>query len=480
MRVDRFEVRGLHGLIDAEINFYPDITVVVGRNGSGKTSSLDLMSSMIQLDLYAIANTKFTHATLSLSDKSGSNITLSAEQSERSTKVSFSEADERSASLEIPANLEPNHPLYSEYYDRWVSRFSASSKTNVWQKKASYLKKNAKLTFVRIDRTILAIDSDGVEAIEASSVSRNPRVRNTSFKDPIDNVIRVTRSRYGVYRRTVAQIQRTASDEMIRLLFSSESLKKPSRTGRGEATDRIHESLEALKRRVNESALMSTRAELLATSNDFFSNVDKTLREAAENKPQGKKVGRRTLKEENLEVIIGVIEGQISGLLKIFEKEQEQSSRAYRDISNYLNVANGFLRNSGKTLKFSPSELDLCFDIIGRERNEIDAPRSVRELSSGERQVLIVLTYLAFISGSESIFVVDEPELSLHVTWQKRLVGALKSLRPEGCQIILATHSPEIAGQAIGRCRILKPSYLPSAEPLDDVESEGMKSGENE
>lgn len=345
-------------------------------------------------------------------------------------------------------------------------------------KKASYLKRSARLTFVRIDRTILAIDSDGVEAVEASSASRTPRIRNTTSKDPIDNVIRVTRSRYGVYRRTVAQIQRTASDEMIRLLFSSDSLRKQNRSSRGEAAIRIRESLEALKQRVNESALMSTRAELLATSNDFFDNVDRTLQEASENKSPGKRIGRRTLKEENLEVIIGVMERQIGGLLKIFEKEQEQSSKAYKDISNYLEVANSFLKHSGKILKFSPSDLELYFDISGKEKNEGDSARSVRELSSGERQILIVLTYLAFISGNESIFVVDEPELSLHVTWQRRLVSALTRLRPEGCQIILATHSPEIAGQAIGRCRILKPSYLPTTEPIDDVESEGMKSAE--
>jgi len=93
--------------------------------------------------------------------------------------------------------------------------------------------------------------------------------------------------------------------------------------------------------------------------------------------------------------------------------------------------------------------------------------RSLKELSSGERQVLIVLTYLAFLTGENGIFVIDEPELSLHLRWQSYLVGALRSLRPAGCQIIVATHAPEIAGRARESCVLLSPAYLPSDQDFD-------------
>ena len=62
-------------------------------------------------------------------------------------------------------------------------------------------------------------------------------------------------------------------------------------------------------------------------------------------------------------------------------------------------------------------------------------------LSSGEKHVLRILIE-ALHTGVNSL-IIDEPEISMHVDWQKRLVPALRSLNPS-CQLILATHSPEV------------------------------------
>jgi predicted ATP-dependent endonuclease of OLD family len=45
--------------------------------------------------------------------------------------------------------------------------------------------------------------------------------------------------------------------------------------------------------------------------------------------------------------------------------------------------------------------------------------------------------------GKSLIFIADEPELSLHVTWQEKLLNALRNLN-ENAQLIVATHSPDI------------------------------------
>jgi energy-coupling factor transporter ATP-binding protein EcfA2 len=62
-------------------------------------------------------------------------------------------------------------------------------------------------------------------------------------------------------------------------------------------------------------------------------------------------------------------------------------------------------------------------------------------LSSGEKQLL----YIAFhaLIGNNFSLIVDEPELSMHVDWQKKLVATLHDLNPN-IQQIMATHSPEI------------------------------------
>lgn len=62
-------------------------------------------------------------------------------------------------------------------------------------------------------------------------------------------------------------------------------------------------------------------------------------------------------------------------------------------------------------------------------------------LSSGEKQLLFLALYA--LTASNFSLIIDEPELSMHVDWQKKLVATLRDLNPR-LQLIMATHSPEI------------------------------------
>lgn len=62
-------------------------------------------------------------------------------------------------------------------------------------------------------------------------------------------------------------------------------------------------------------------------------------------------------------------------------------------------------------------------------------------LSAGEKQLLSFLCYAAFYSGY--VFMVDEPELSLHLDWQRKLISSLTSLGSTH-QYFFVTHSPAI------------------------------------
>lgn len=65
------------------------------------------------------------------------------------------------------------------------------------------------------------------------------------------------------------------------------------------------------------------------------------------------------------------------------------------------------------------------------------------QLSSGEKQMLIILlTVLVQDRQSYTLFM-DEPEISLHIEWQQKLIGLIRDLNPNA-QIILTTHSPAV------------------------------------
>ena len=65
------------------------------------------------------------------------------------------------------------------------------------------------------------------------------------------------------------------------------------------------------------------------------------------------------------------------------------------------------------------------------------------QLSSGEKQILIILTNVLVQGGRNFIMIMDEPEISLHFDWQRRLIEDVRSLNPN-LQLILATHSPAV------------------------------------
>ena len=63
------------------------------------------------------------------------------------------------------------------------------------------------------------------------------------------------------------------------------------------------------------------------------------------------------------------------------------------------------------------------------------------QLSSGEKQLLVILLTVLVQDNQSGVLFMDEPEVSLHVEWQQRLIGLIRELNPN-VQIILTTHSP--------------------------------------
>jgi len=73
----------------------------------------------------------------------------------------------------------------------------------------------------------------------------------------------------------------------------------------------------------------------------------------------------------------------------------------------------------------------------------IQTPILPENLSSGEKQILIILLTTLLSDRKEYIFLLDEPEISLHIDWQRTLIKNIRQINPNG-QIIIATHSPTV------------------------------------
>lgn len=65
------------------------------------------------------------------------------------------------------------------------------------------------------------------------------------------------------------------------------------------------------------------------------------------------------------------------------------------------------------------------------------------QLSSGEKQMLVILLTTLVQDNQSCVLMMDEPEVSLHIEWQQQLISLIRKLNPQ-VQIILTTHSPAV------------------------------------
>ncbi|MBK9257406.1 MAG: ATP-binding protein [Saprospiraceae bacterium] len=148
---------------------------------------------------------------------------------------------------------------------------------------------------------------------------------------------------------------------------------------------------------------------------------------------------------------------KLKDLIKEFEVFEKKSQDYYLDIKTYLETINSFLSDSAKQLSFQKALSELIFNVLDKDGIIISKDRDIKTLSSGERQILILFTYLKFHNKLGTIFIIDEPELSLHPKWQEEFLRAVETLTPKNTQIIIATHSPIIVGSNIEYCKVLLP-----------------------
>ncbi len=65
------------------------------------------------------------------------------------------------------------------------------------------------------------------------------------------------------------------------------------------------------------------------------------------------------------------------------------------------------------------------------------------QLSSGEKQLLVILLTVLVENGDHYTLIMDEPEISLHIEWQQQLINLIRQLNPKA-QIIMSTHAPAL------------------------------------
>jgi AAA15 family ATPase/GTPase len=146
------------------------------------------------------------------------------------------------------------------------------------------------------------------------------------------------------------------------------------------------------------------------------------------------------LNKKNLE------EGTARAIVRIYydylKRIYDARVSAFEHIQRYLDSVNKFFLPKKKIVV--DEEMGFSINPIGVQFKNSEQVQSLRALSSGERQIL-TMVYSATDMNDEDLVLIDEPEISLHVDWQRVLLSRMSELMGKDKQIIATTHSPTIA-----------------------------------
>ncbi len=138
-------------------------------------------------------------------------------------------------------------------------------------------------------------------------------------------------------------------------------------------------------------------------------------------------------------------------LADIFDKVNDMLNNGNNDAAKsafdgrntFKDIINEAFEDTGK---YIDNINKMTFSIKSNSQNtEI----SYTSLSSGEKQLIIILLTVLLQREKPYIFILDEPEISMHIIWQSHLIDWIFRLNPN-VQLILSTHSPSIFGKGWG------------------------------
>lgn len=111
-----------------------------------------------------------------------------------------------------------------------------------------------------------------------------------------------------------------------------------------------------------------------------------------------------------------------------------QAAEAAALKTRFLDIVDELFAETGKKIDRRSNELSFL---------QYDEELPPYLLSSGEKQMLLILLTLLTEDRQPYVVFMDEPEASLHFEWQKSLISLLRELNPNA-QLVLTTHSPAL------------------------------------
>lgn len=446
-QLQQFKIKGLHNSYDYEINIRDNRIVMVGQNGLGKTTIVSILYLVLSRQWDQLSSFEFQSVQ----------ITVNGKRFEFQRNASGWERDQQPFAFDVFRSFLNKRTPSGYFEDADYLRLSKALIDNGVNGCLDEMVRTTALP-TQLCRQI-------VYELEAQMGSRFPASQRLEFEEFFQSSASGCQVLYlPTFRRIEKELALIIPEfeEQQRLTMRRKaSMRREANKGFIELVEFGMEDVEATFKRVRTELSESARNELNSLAAGQLRDVirgqgesyePRTFQDLSDSKISRvlNRVDDKTLSEDDkrrLRQVIGKLtspgQAQMSTVdnyivhffAKLFEVDRVQSQREQLIVS-FADVCNNYLVGKKMFYDDKNSSIELRLTKNGK-------PLALKSLSSGEKQIVSLFSHL-YLGGNEQFFVIiDEPELSLSVLWQQRLLPDI--IDTKKCHFLAAvTHSPFI------------------------------------
>ena len=446
--IDRVEVKGLFGLyayVLPQEGSFSNATILYGDNGAGKSTLLRLVYHLLSAagnrgHRNELFRAKFDYLCVHLS--SGFTVTAKPEGNEDAPALLL-EIREGERVLARWDFTPRDHSINVIGGERWEYHLDPEGET--WLRRAALPPESRDEDGAVPQGESAFLKTLNDVAPKMFILNADRRLSSDTVADPSDEVELRRLMRYDTPKSINQLLTRSREIGLTQALSSaSKWISRKAISGTNKGSTNVHQVYADVVSRIVTPAFESPIEE---SENDADSIVGRL-----------KEIEQRMQDHANYELTTTLSMAELSRALENQDLEKAQLAAEvlqpyvqslarrleavepiYQVIDKFVRTINNFL--SDKALGYSLAQ-------GFRISNQFDEELKAEHLSSGEQQLLLLFCYVITARDKPSVFMIDEPEISLNIKWQRQLVRSLLDIT-EGSdiQFVFASHSMELLAQ---------------------------------
>ncbi|MUP39872.1 AAA family ATPase [Labilibaculum euxinus] len=434
-RITKLKIDKLFGYQDISIDFESRVKILIGENGLGKTTVLNMLYFLLDKKFDKLDDIKFERIELVFSNK---------------RKISFTH-NSLSYFLEKPKRYQSGQ--FYQILSKQLSQKDVNNLKNIIDDKKIHPIERDKIIAAKINELGVKINAPSRYIYEniKKLISEFEAIEFQKIIEQIDSEVQSKILYFPTFRRIESQFSNLSSNSREALLEEYPFLDESDLSKLYNA-DIIQFGMQDVEARISNITSEITQKSLVGFSNitgdllgqlsqNFPISIVRKRKDDDKLKIILERVGSRISFDDKENIINYVKSGDVTnkGLLYLIDKlidlydEQESLDKAIKDFRDTCNL---YLNR--KAFVYDESQVSLK---ILRENSSESV--ELDYLSSGEKQIVSLFSKIYLEKEENYIVLFDEPELSLSIFWQQRLLPDIMS--SQQCNFLLAvTHSPFI------------------------------------